>query len=231
MSFQCYLCDYKTLQIKDICSHLRNVHMLFESSNLILKCCTDCIDCPAVFRTYCGFTKHLKKCIIQKENVPSTSNDYKNSDVENSDDFKEFDIIDNSCNSIDNKNVVSNESDTEKRQLIQENISNYVIYLYSLGLPDLVITNILETKSNLIFPFIDDLISISNLDERQNLAHDFRYAFENHMTVYKRNKNLPKNVMQPIQKAHGIKIKKNMIVKHSAIDKFRLHALLHIYLY
>jgi len=75
MSFQCYLCKYKTLQIKDISHHLRNVHILFESSNLILKC-TGHIDCLAVFRTYCGFTKHLKKCILQKENILSTSNDY-----------------------------------------------------------------------------------------------------------------------------------------------------------
>lgn len=71
MSFLCYLCEYKTLQIKDICYHLRNVHMLFESSNLILKCTSK--DCPAVFRTYCGFTKYLKKCILQKENILSTS--------------------------------------------------------------------------------------------------------------------------------------------------------------
>jgi len=203
---------------------------LFESSNLILKC-TGHTDCPAVFRTYCGFTKHLKKCILQKENILSTSNDCEKTSDKNVEIFEEININD-SCNSIENEIITSDKSDTEKKQLIQENISNYVIHLYSLDLPDFVITNILETTSNLIFPLIDDIISLSHLDKRQNLALNFRYAFENHMTIYKRNKNLPKDFVLPIQKAHGIKMKKkNTIVQHNAIDNFQLHVLLRIYLY
>lgn len=224
MSLQCYLYEYKTLNIKDTCRHLRNVHILSESSNLILKCCID-TDCPAIFRTYCGFTKHLKKCILKKENAPSTSND-----CEGAQNFEEFDINSDS-NSINDLDVTSNksyteknqltESDTERRQLIEETISNYVIHLYSLGLPDLVITRILETTSNLIFPLIDDMLSISNLDERQNLAHNLRYTFENHVTEYKRNKNLPSNFVQPIRKLMVLELKKNTIVKHCPINKFR----------
>lgn len=60
--------------------------------------------------------------------------------------------------------------------------------LYSVGLPEVVVTNILEKTSNLIFPLLDDVVSISNLDLRQNFARDFKYAFENYITAYKRNK-------------------------------------------
>jgi len=149
----------------------------------------------------------LKKCILQNENILSKSNAYEKSNAENVEIFEEVDINDN-CDLIENETVTSNKSETEKKQLMQENISNYVTHLYSLGLPDLIITNILESTSNLIFSLIDDIVSLSHLDERQNLAHDFRYAFDNHMTVYKRNKNLPKNFVQPIQKAHGVGMKK-----------------------
>lgn len=139
---------------------------------------------------------------LQKENILSTSNDCEKTSDKNVESFEEININD-SCNSIENEIVTLDKSDTEKKQLMQENISNYVIHLYSLGLPDLVITSILET-SNLIFPLIDNIISLSHLDERQNLALDFRYAFENHMTIYKRNTNF----VQSIQKVHGIKMKK-----------------------
>lgn len=93
-------------------------------------------------------------------------NDYEKLNAENVEVFEEIDddINDDSCNSIENETVTSNKLD--KKQLMQENISIYVIHLYSLGLPDLVITNILETTSNLIFPLIDDIISLSHLDER-----------------------------------------------------------------
>lgn len=75
-------------------------------------------------------------------------------------------------------------------------------------MPDLVITNILLETSNLFFPFIDNIISTSNLDERQHLVDDFKYTFENQMTIYKRNKNLLQNVIQPTRKAHGVKMKR-----------------------
>lgn len=75
-------------------------------------------------------------------------------------------------------------------------------------MPDLVITKILETTSNLFFPLIDDMLAISNLEERQNFAHDFKYIYENHITVYRRNKNLPPHFVHPVRKAHGIGIKK-----------------------
>src|SRR5580765_2797981 len=72
--------------------------MLFDNSNLNLKCCA---DCPAIFKTFNGFKKHLKTCIRKK--VPSTSHDSKKSDVA-------YDDI--NCNSIDN-NIESNESDID----------------------------------------------------------------------------------------------------------------------
>jgi len=111
MSFECYLCNYQTSQIKDICYHLRNKHMLFDSCNLNLKCCA---GCPAVFRTFNGFIKHLKKCILQKDDVPSTSNDYKESDLK--DDFSYY--------SINNEKIKLNESNTEDNHTIQQNVSN-----------------------------------------------------------------------------------------------------------
>jgi len=55
--------------------------------------------------------------------------------------FEQININD-SCNSIENEIVTSDKSNTEKKQLMQENISNYVIHLYSLGLSDLVMTSI-----------------------------------------------------------------------------------------
>lgn len=87
MSLQCYLCEYKTSHIKYICQHLRNIHTLFEGSNLILKCCSGCKDCPAIFRTYCGLTKHLKKCFLQRKDEFSSNNNNQISDIENSENF------------------------------------------------------------------------------------------------------------------------------------------------
>jgi len=92
--------------------------------------------------------------------------------------------------------------------------------LYSVGLPEVVVTNILEKTSNLIFPLLDDVVSISNLDLRQNFARDFKYAFENYITAYKRNKYFEENCMQPIRKAHGIKIKKKYDSKAQCYKQF-----------
>ena len=78
--------------------------------------------------------------------------------------------------------------------------------LYSLNLPELTITSIVETTSELIFPFLDDIVSISTLTQRQNLADDFRYTFENQIIIYRRNKHFEQNYVQPIRKAYGIRI-------------------------
>jgi len=48
----------------------------------------------------------------------------------------------------------------DNNQDIKKNISNYVVNLHSLKLPELTITKILETMSGLIFPFLDNIVSI-----------------------------------------------------------------------
>jgi len=78
--------------------------------------------------------------------------------------------------------------------------------LYSLNLPELIITSIVETTSELIFPFLDDIVSISTLTQRQILADDFRYIFENQIIMYRRNKHFEQNYVQSIRKAYCIKI-------------------------
>lgn len=130
MSLQCYLCKYKAFSIKDTCYHLRNVHMLFDSSNLILKCCT---GCPAVFGTYCGFIKHMKKCILKKQIIIS-SNVYENENLQNFqphiENFEDFHSENDNNHSTNNTDVASNELFTEKRQQIEKTVSNYVTFLF-----------------------------------------------------------------------------------------------------
>jgi len=195
MSFECYLCTYKTSEIKHICNHLHNRHVLFDSSNLTLKCCA---GCPAVFKTFNGFRKHLKKC-QELLNLPSNNEQsYDNEDFAFI--FEDYDKPELSEN-VDNFSYNNNQD-------IKENISNYVMNLYSLKLPELTITKILETMSELIFPFIDNIVSIPNLDERQNLADKFKYSFESHLTKYGRNKFFDGNIVQPIRISHGIRFDK-----------------------
>lgn len=58
MAFKYYLCNYEISEIKHICDHLRNRHMLFDSSNFNLKCCANA-GCPSILKTYNGFRKHF----------------------------------------------------------------------------------------------------------------------------------------------------------------------------
>jgi len=195
MSFKCYLCTYKTSEIKHICNHLHNRHVLFDSSNLILKCCA---GCPAVFKTFNGFRKHLKKC-QELLNLPLNN--------EQSYDNEDFAFIFEDYDKSELNEDVDNFS-YNNNQDIKENISNYVVNLYSLKLPELTITKILEAMSELIFPFLDNIVSIPNLDERQNLADRFKYSFESYLTKYGRNKFFDGNIVQPIRISHGIRFDK-----------------------
>lgn len=196
MSFECYLCTYKTSEIKHICNHLRNRHMLFDASNLTLKCCA---GCPTVFKTYNGFRKHIKKCQELRNLSLSSQPSYH---INN--DFAFISEDDNNSQlheDVDNF-ICSNEQD------IKQNISNYIMNLYSLKLPELTITKILATMSELIFPLLNNIVSIPNLDERQNLADKFKYSFEGHLNKYGRNKFFEGNIVQPIRVSHGIRFDK-----------------------
>jgi len=78
--------------------------MLFDCSNLILKCCA---GCPAVLKTYNGFRKHLKKCQLQ---TPSSS--YESCDINNDFFLSIANDIDAEVNELDVNNFVcSNEQD------------------------------------------------------------------------------------------------------------------------
>jgi len=127
---------------------LHNRHVLFDSSNLTLKCCA---GCPAVFKTFNGFRKHLKKC-QELLNLPLNN--------EQSYDNEDFAFIFEDYDKSELNEDVDNFS-YNNNQDIKENISNYVVNLYSLKLPELTITKILEAMSELIFPFLDNIVSKS----------------------------------------------------------------------
>lgn len=178
MSLECYLCTYNTSEIKEICNHLRNRHMLFDGSNLFLKCCA---GCPSVLKTYNGFRKHLKKC--QQLQNPS-SNCEQSYDINN--DFTFLSIAndnDAELNEQDDDNFIYTDNEN-----IEKYLNNYIVEMYLLGLPELTITKILEMTSELIFPLLENIMSFSNVDERQNLADKFKYLFQNRLTKYNRNK-------------------------------------------
>lgn len=196
MSLECYLCTYKTSKINQICSHSRNRHMLFDSSNLILKCCA---GCPSVLRTYNGFRKHLKKC-QQLQNL--TSNCEQSYNINNDSALLSI-ANDNNDELSEEDNFIYNDNENVKKF-----ISNYIMQMYSFGLPELTITKILETTSELIFPLLENIVSLPNLDGRQNLADTFKYSFQNHLTKYSRNKFFQGNIVQPIRVPHGIRFDK-----------------------
>ncbi|XP_070519717.1 uncharacterized protein [Cardiocondyla obscurior] len=106
MAFECYLCTYKTLKVKDICYHLRNDHMLFD------------------------------------------------------------------------------------------------------GLPELTITKILESTSELILFLFYNIITFSNFYERQTHADTVKYLFLNYVTKYGRKKIFEENIVQSIRIPHGIRLDK-----------------------
>jgi len=194
MVFECHLCTYKTLQINQICNHLRNQHMLLDGSNLILKCAR----CPSVVRTYNGFRKHFKKC--QLEDLSSSneqSYDINNTTSNTSKLCHDSAVLSIANDTNDNEADTDTDTDTDSdnnaqlyeqdddnffcndKQEIKKYMNNYVMEMYSLGLPELTITKILETTSQLIFPVLENIVSLRNVDERQYLADKLKYLFEN----------------------------------------------------
>lgn len=184
--------------------------MLFDSSNLTLKCCA---GCPAVLKTYNGFRKHLNKC--QQLQIQSSSSE--SCDSNNYSFLSIANDIDAELNELDGDNFVcSNEQDElninnlicNTNQNLEKNISDYVLEMYSLGLPELTITKILENTSELILPLLENIVSLPDLEERQNFADRFKYSFQNRLTKYSRNKIFKGNIVQPIRVPHGIRLDK-----------------------
>lgn len=192
MPLICNLCRFETIHINDLCTHLHKSHLLYDSLKLNLKCCA---GCPATFKTFNGFKKHLKKCLANQ----NTSENY--SDVGNN----SFGSDSNDNNSAEAVQPADN-THCDDDLIMRKKVIGFISKLYSFGLPDTTITSTLELTSDLIFPLLDDIVLSSTLEQRLNLADNFKYAFENQLTKYKRNKIFSETIVQPIKKAHGVRL-------------------------
>lgn len=196
MSLRCYRCSFETNNIRDLCAHLRTFHLLFDSPKLNLPCCA---GCPATFKTFNGFKKHLRKCYSDQINSDKLED---NSGTDNNT-FEHEENTDFSADSIqsETKNTQDNNN-----KLIQENVSCYVSKLYSLGLPESSITSILESTSELFFPVLDEVVMLSALHLRKELATKLSQTFENQVIQYRRRKFFEGATVQPLKKSHGVRM-------------------------
>ncbi|KYM93673.1 hypothetical protein ALC62_15723 [Cyphomyrmex costatus] len=187
---------------------LQNIEQLQNKTRIIictidihclitLKCCA---GCPTVFKTSNGFRKDIKK-YYELQNTPLSN--APTHDINNDFAF----VPDHDNNHAEINEDVDNFM-YENNEDIKQNIFHYVTNLYLLKFPDLTITKILAAMSELIFPLLDNIVSIPDLNKREDLANKFKYSFENYLTKYGRNKFFKGDMNEPIQVSHGIRFDK-----------------------
>lgn len=196
MSLLCFLCPFETCHIKELCTHLHNTHLLFDSLKLNLKCCA---GCPASFKTFNGFKKHLKKCYVNQKIVDNLEEN-----TVSCDNF--FMSQTDNDESVEGIQTDDNNIHCDKNLIIEKNVSSYVSKLYSFGLAETTITSILESTAELIFPILDELVNSSQFEQRKNLADQLKHPLENQVTKYRRDKIMQEAIVQPVKKAHGIRM-------------------------
>lgn len=67
--FYCFLCKHNFGTITELMRHLRKRHALYEGSTLTLKCFNE--NCSKAYESFSGYRKHIKSCVLNKENLDS----------------------------------------------------------------------------------------------------------------------------------------------------------------
>lgn len=67
MNYFCFLCTKRFVQLSYVIYHLRNVHFLFESKDITLKCVIS-NKCERKFSTYSGLRRHALTCRTENAN-------------------------------------------------------------------------------------------------------------------------------------------------------------------
>ena len=68
--FECFKCKKKVPNAIALFKHLRMIHALHETNDLILIC--NYKQCPKQYSTFSGFRKHILKCSKQFPNIENT---------------------------------------------------------------------------------------------------------------------------------------------------------------
>ncbi|XP_063918286.1 uncharacterized protein LOC135133729 [Zophobas morio] len=180
--FSCFLCTFSNLALGKFLKHLRQVHALYDNEKLRLKC----FSCTNIYETFSGYRRHIQKCNTHKINKDrsSISNVVKpQTELICASTNEHFDF---GCNLTSNTNQKS----------LSDYCASYVSSLYSLGLPDSTIQNILEMNEKLL-----KIIS----DTRISSTIAVQNAFSDINTKYKRELYFKKHIVEPIEIPIGIR--------------------------
>lgn len=211
---KCFKCN-NDFQLDLLVKHLKQNHGLFENlSNFFLVC----PNCKKIFYTYCGYKRHINKCLLSESNVV-----LQNTQSNNSVSFQESGS--NHVDALASKNAdlpIEPDSDPTELPSIEDEFDakmytlNFCSKLHSLGIPETSIQCVIENTCELIDFLLDDVCHTvySNLKQPQNelkslLDHKIDNVLSDMKTIntsFKRRKEFNKFITQPKQVSLGVRL-------------------------
>lgn len=201
----CFLCQFEAESVHILFDHFRNDHFLIQDDELKLEC-RNC--CRNEYHTFDGFRKHLKKIVFDPSSaqpIPELLTVADSLGVEE----EAMEIAEENDNdNLSTKSDASDASDASYElplfNINKDKVINYTKFLYSLKLPDSTITKVIEGATVFFFSMFDEIVSLENLSDRQNVAEQYKSYLENQISKHNREK-IFKDTIKPIRKAHGIR--------------------------
>ncbi|XP_031334990.1 uncharacterized protein LOC116164880 [Photinus pyralis] len=222
MDLKCVICFRTFTEITKLLQHIRLWHFRSSRENLSLKCCNN--QCASTFNTYCGYKKHLVKCIIK----PSVNVLCRNDDF--IDECTNAEVYRNTICSITSEDSNINPSDQSEGngdphpsdlnerthgmsvETIASDISVHIISfiskLMSMGMPLSTIVTVVDNVDELMNCVFEDTLDILSQNDNQNCNIFFNTitaSIQKYNSVYKIKKFFSNSVVTPVEVAVGVR--------------------------
>lgn len=177
--FICFICQRSFLTVNSLIKHLKQWHALYDGVALKLQCFNT--NCSYIYQTYSGYRRHIRTCILNKEN-------HSKSNVEFGRRVCEVHEIDTDINNF-NQSLVSH----NLRTSLNDYSSSFISTLYAHNLPNWTIQKVIDASEDLLKVFVNNAI-----DKEQ-----MQTAFLNFNSKHKRRKFFKQHIVEPVEVSLG----------------------------